>query len=295
MEDTKPENTSNCCSRCGETKNTDKFLKNRNICKSCDNLKRKQKYHALEINDEIEQDCSICNNKKSLSSFIKNKNFCKECNNNKRRTKYETDEDHRKELIKQASDFKHKKVVEKAKLKEIQQEEIGQENKICKYCQVIQPNTRFRHNRLKCKDCERDEPVEKFNRSVRSRIHMALIRKTKHTIKYLGCNTDEYITWITNNDFNYTIENHGNEWHIDHVIPLSKFNLEDEQQQSLAFNWRNTMPLSVKENLSKNNKILIPQIEQHMNKLIEYHKELSIEMPKEFIDLFAKHLVAGSS
>ena len=294
MEDTKPENTSNCCSRCGETKNTDKFLKNRNICKSCDNLKRKQKYHALEINDEIEQDCSICNNKKSLSSFIKNKNFCKECNNNKRRTKYETDEEHRKELIKQASDFKHKKVVEKAKLKEIQQEEIGQENKICKYCHVIQPKTRFRHNRIRCKDCERDEPVGKFKRNIRSRIYIAL-KKNKHTIEYLGCNTDEYITWITNNDFNYTLENHGKEWHIDHVIPLSKFNLEDEQQQSLAFNWRNTMPLSVKENLSKNNKILIPQIEQHMNKLIEYHKELSIEMPKEFIDLFAKHLVAGSS
>jgi hypothetical protein len=51
------------------------------------------------------------------------------------------------------------------------------------------------------------------------------------------------------------LENHGKEWHIDHVIPISKFDLNNQEEQILAFNWRNTMPLSCKENLSKNNKI----------------------------------------
>ena len=51
---------------------------------------------------------------------------------------------------------------------------------------------------------------------------------------------------------------------------------------------------SCKENLSKNNKILKSQIEQHLTTLLDYHKKNNIEMPQEYIDLFAKHLDAGS-
>ena len=237
--------------------------------------------------------CSKCGNIKENDKFI-TKNICKECDNKRRRIKYETDEEHRKKLIEQASNFKRKKIVERNEIKEKIQEEIGIENKNCIYCNLIQPKKRFRRNRLKCRNCERDDPRSKLIRAIRARIWVSLT-KEKHTVEYLGCSNIEYITWITNNDFNYTIENHGNEWHIDHVIPLSKFNLEDEQQQLLAFNWRNTMPLAVKENLSKNNKIIPSQIAQHLTKLLEYHEKNNIKMPKEYIDLFAKHLVAGSS
>lgn len=90
------------------------------------------------------------------------------------------------------------------------------------------------------------------------------------------------------------MDNYGKEWYIDHVIPISLFNLDDEQQQLLAFNWRNTMPLSRKDNLSKNNKILKEQILTHMNKLIEYNKENNINMPQVFNNLFAKYLDAGT-
>ena len=54
------------------------------------------------------------------------------------------------------------------------------------------------------------------------------------------------------------------------------------------------MPLSVKENLSKHNKIIKEQIEQHYKKLVEYHIENKLDLPQVFIDLFAKYLVAGS-
>jgi hypothetical protein len=61
----------------------------------------------------------------------------------------------------------------------------------------------------------------------------------------------------------------------------------------VAFNWRNTMPLSAVENLSKNKNIIPEQVEQHFNHLKNYHREKNIELPQQFIDLFAKHLVAG--
>jgi hypothetical protein len=75
---------------------------------------------------------------------------------------------------------------------------------------------------------------------------------------------------------------------------LSKFDILNEEQQVVAFNWRNTMPLSVKENLSKNNKIIKPQIVQHYNKLVEYHTSHKLDLPQVFIELFAKHLDAGN-
>jgi hypothetical protein len=280
-----------CCSKCGVSKSLDRIVKNRNVCKDCCNVRKKEKYKALVIENETNQTCIACNQIKPQSSFIKNRSICKDCNNERRKNKYNSDVEHRKKTIQQATEFKQKKIVERKKIK---LEEIGEGNKKCSVCSTIKLQNRFRHNRLRCKDCERDDPVEKFKRSVRGRIWYALKAKKMHTIEYLGCNQKEYLNWICKYDEKYTLENRGKEWHIDHVIPLSRFNLEDEGEQLIAFNWRNTMPLSVKANLSKNAKILKPQVEQHLEYLKKYHEERRIEFPQKFIDLFAKHLVDGN-
>ena len=175
------------------------------------------------------------------------------------------------------------------------EEKIGKDNTICKYCKKVKPKDRFRHNRLKCRDCERDDPKYILHKRVRSRIHSALIgKKTKHTHEYLGCSREEYIKWLKNNKNNFTLENYGDVWHIDHVIPLSRFNLENEKELYLAFNWRNTMALSAKENLSKNNKILPQQIKKHLKTLENYHKDNNMKLPQEFKNLYAKYLEAGN-
>ena len=217
--------------------------------------------------------------------------------------------------------------------------------KTCKYCNIISPETNFRHNRLKCKDCEKldgknyrksdfgkekskiwvdnhrermtelqslwyqnnksyintkyndkykTDPVFKFIRNQRRRIGLALKKKQKRTIEYLGCNAEQFFYWLQYQFTDeFTFENHGRVWHVDHVIPLHNFNLENEQEQFLAFNWRNTMPLSANENLVKNTKIISSQIEQHLKTLTEYHTKNNIEMPQTFIDLYAKHLDDG--
>ena len=241
--------------------------------------------------------CSNCSQEKKLEQFYKKGTICCDCNNYKRRQKYKNDEEHRKKLIKISSEFKHEKVIKRQKIKEEEQYKIGLENKQCKYCNEIKHKEKFRYNRLKCRDCERDEPTEKFKRYIRTRIYNCLRNKNKtlHSVEYLGCSSNEYFDWIFNYNNNCNLENHGKEWHIDHVIPISKFNLDNNEEQIVAFNWRNTMPLSCKENLSKNNKIIKEQIENHYKKLLEYHLENKLDLPQVFIDLFAKHLVAGSS
>jgi hypothetical protein len=50
-----------------------------------------------------------------------------------------------------------------------------------------------------------------------------------------------------------TWDNYG-EWHVDHIKPLSLFQLKLDSEQRAAFNYLNTQPLWAKENLQKRNK-----------------------------------------
>jgi len=292
--DTLPK-TVKCCSKCHETKPIDDFPKTRRVCKECRHKletikyqKSKAKYEE-EIKTITEKECSKCHETKPISSFPKCKKFCNDCNNEYRRKRYQENSEHRSKKLQSDSVYCKKKRAERRKRKE---EEIGIGNKKCKTCLQIKPSEKFRHNRLKCRDCERDNPKQKFNRAVRCRIYLNLKSKSEHTIDYLGCNYEEYHDWIF--DHNYNLDNRS-DWHIDHVIPLSSFNLDNKEEQLVAFNWRNTSPLSSKENLAKNNRINKAQLEQHWNRLVEYHKKKNMEIPQVFVELFwQRNQIAGT-
>jgi hypothetical protein len=297
----KKENNTVNCSICGEERTLDRIVPGRKLCKDCNNKRKKETLHKNidNINTDIDKVCSKCDIEKNITLFSKKgmSNICLDCANLIRRKKYSNNEDVREKAIKDATEFKQKKKAERDKIKEAEikklEEEIGEDNTICKYCKKVKAKTRFRHNRLRCRDCERDDPRYIIHKRVRSRIHKAIKKKCK-TVKYLGCSREEYIKWLTSFDEKYTLENYGTSWHIDHVIPLSRFDLEDDDEVFIAFNWRNTMPLPVKENLAKNNKILPQQIKNHVKTLKKYHKENNIELPQKFTKLYAKHLEAGN-
>lgn len=124
VSDTKP--LEKCCSKCLMTKNETLFITKRNICKECRNIKSREKYNSIKINNDTEQECNVCKNFKLLSLFIKNRKICVDCNNNKRKIKYQTDEEQRIKLIKKSTEFKKKRIIEKTKQKEY---EIGIDNK----------------------------------------------------------------------------------------------------------------------------------------------------------------------
>jgi len=76
------------------------------------------------------------------------------------------------------------------------------------------------------------------------------------SLKYLGCSIEEYKKYIESmwkNGMSWA--NRGvTGWHIDHIEPISKFNLSDEGERFKAFNYKNTQPLWYRDNLTKRDK-----------------------------------------
>lgn len=76
--------------------------------------------------------------------------------------------------------------------------------------------------------------------------------KSAKTEQILGCTTKEFMEHLSNLFLDgMSFENHG-EWHIDHIIPLSKGKTEEEVIK--LNHYTNLQPLWAKDNLRKSNK-----------------------------------------
>lgn len=93
---------------------------------------------------------------------------------------------------------------------------------------------------------------------LRTRLRKALFRGTKRgsAVQDLGCTVEELKQHLEDQfteGMNW--ENQG-EWHIDHIIPMSSFDLTDRDQLLECCHFTNLQPLWALENLRKGNKII---------------------------------------
>ena len=103
----------------------------------------------------------------------------------------------------------------------------------------------------------------KLKVTLRNRIGKALKRKNStkafKTVELLGCSLDDFKTYLENKfQDGMSWDNHTTfGWHIDHIIPLDAFDLTKAEEQLKACHYTNLQPLWWKENLQKNNRILV--------------------------------------
>jgi len=92
--------------------------------------------------------------------------------------------------------------------------------------------------------------------ALRSRLNKAIKnnQKSGSVIGDLGCSIEELKRWLEQ-QFRPGMgwKNYG-KWHIDHIKPLSSFDLINKKQLKKACHWFNLRPLWAKENLSKGDK-----------------------------------------
>lgn len=94
--------------------------------------------------------------------------------------------------------------------------------------------------------------------NLRTRISHAINRNSKggSTIKDLGWSIDQFKQYISLKfQTKMSWKNYG-QWHLDHIIPLSSFNLTDRPQFLKACHYTNYQPLWATDNFKKGNKIL---------------------------------------
>jgi len=82
-------------------------------------------------------------------------------------------------------------------------------------------------------------------------------QKSGSAVRDLGCSIPELKTHLESKfQEGMSWENWSPDgWHIDHIIPLDSFDLQDREEFLKANNYTNLNPLWAKENLSKGNKI----------------------------------------
>lgn len=105
------------------------------------------------------------------------------------------------------------------------------------------------------------DPNFRLQHILRARVGHAIKRqygkKAFTTIELLGCTIEEARTHleILFKD-GMTWDNHGT-WHIDHIHPLSKFDLTNPNEQKKAFHYTNLQPLFSAENIRKGNRVIV--------------------------------------
>jgi hypothetical protein len=230
--------------------------------------------------------CSRCDKDLPLESFNKDKTrkdglawFCRECNK-KNSAQYYIDnrekcldnfkdvyERNKEDRLIQAKEYRDS---HKEEIKSYFESENGKANHRKAIKKRLENGKITEYARLK----RSIDPNYKLSQSLTNRI-CNLIKKRKtvksnHTFILLGCSLEHFKQHLESKfQEGMTFENYG-EWHIDHYIPCTYFDLADPENQRICFNYRNLQPLWKKDNLSKKNKVpenvleLINDIKQHL-------------------------------
>lgn len=180
--------------------------------------------------------------------------------------RYNTDKQFRLiELKKRQKYYNTPEVKEKLRLRRLSPEYKEKNKK--RYLIIKNDPIKYKKLRKYLNDWEKNKKQNDLNFRIKkimsSRIREALknqnVLKDERTINLLGTNNIQKVRKHIEKQFlsGMSWSNHGVwGWHIDHIIPLSSFNLRKKEEQKKAFNYKNLQPLWAEDNLSKGNKII---------------------------------------
>jgi|DEB0MinimDraft_6_1074348.scaffolds.fasta_scaffold02908_5 hypothetical protein len=149
----------------------------------------------------------------------------------------------------------------RTKCKDCGGSEICEHNRIKSVCKDCGGSQICEHNKHygRCKICNLELYLVNLQRIQLWRcLNNSSLKKTRSSIEYLGCDAEyfmEYMKkkmniWNETNEVKMDFDN----IHIDHIKPVSAFNLDDEDEFLDCCNYTNMQPLLAQDNLTKLNK-----------------------------------------
>ena len=269
------------CSLCNNELLDENRLKDRTYCKKCRSEKY-QKYQVIMINnnDSSINDlvCNKCSIKLTPKNQVKGRKTCKQCNNKRSNESKKL----RKEVIAIQNKVYYDKNKDKIK-------EYYQEHYINNKETYLKNNQQWRNenketNNIKAKIRLANDENLRLKRNLRNRLHVC-IKKNKPTMEYVGCDLEFLKEWLSYNfKEGMSFENYGPYWHLDHVLPCSKFNFENEDDITKCFSWYNIQPLEGNLNMSKSNNISEEEFTDHYKKTTENNIKLNLKKYKEYFN-----------
>ena len=116
-----------------------------------------------------------------------------------------------------------------------------------------------------------ESPSYRLREMLRQRQYHAIAGKQKSgsAVQDMGCTAQEACDYLESLfDEHMTWDNWGTYWHLDHIFPLAKANMEDRVEYLAVSNWRNLQPLEEKANIAKGDKVT-PAARRLFNKLVK--------------------------
>ena len=106
----------------------------------------------------------------------------------------------------------------------------------------------------------------KISEVLRSKIHKFLKNQPTSFIQLIECDLDFFKKWV---EFRFeesmNWENFGSVWQLDHIIPLTAFDMGNDSNKRVCFHWTNFQPLFSNENRTKSNNI---QLHYYFNNIV---------------------------
>jgi hypothetical protein len=209
---------------------------------------------------------------------------CKKCLNEQDKIRKKN------QRIKKSETFKAKceKCEEEKALKDFAKLKKFYKKKICISCY---PQFLTEQKNEWCKNESLTNINYRLKKTLASRLRSVIVVKNDSTMNYIGCNIQYLREWF---EYNFTSDmnwdNYGSLWSIDHIIPVCKFDLTDENEKLICWNWSNLMPVTIKFNSSKKD-IDINQINYILKKIKNFKEEGSTTkwFSEEFILNFTSY------
>lgn len=116
---------------------------------------------------------------------------------------------------------------------------------------------------LRSKNKRAKDPCYAIAGRLRCRLRNSLVRvgaiRAARTFELVGCSQKDLVLWLERQFLPGMSWENRSLWHVDHIVPLSAFDLTCEDQQRVAFHYTNLRPLWAKENIVKRDRIPVPQ------------------------------------